>query len=166
MINYHVRKKRRTRYTYRFVGISIAFLCSSQVVLFFMGYGHSHKFATILCFAFALYGLFLFFNSFRAGAYDTDYEFRDEDFVVHTKWGDRHYTYGDVNDKKYVKELIFDLLEREYGVTETNISKSISIGSTDLGKATLTIFELIPVIKSTGLPVIGSIAFHSVQHPL
>ena len=34
-------------------------------------------------------------------------------------------TYGDVNDKKYVKELIFDLLEREYGVTESNISKSI-----------------------------------------
>ncbi len=34
-------------------------------------------------------------------------------------------TYGDVNDKKYVKELIFDLLEKEYGVTETNISKSI-----------------------------------------
>ncbi len=34
-------------------------------------------------------------------------------------------TYGDVNDKKYVKELIFDLLEKEYGVTESNISKSI-----------------------------------------
>ncbi len=35
-------------------------------------------------------------------------------------------TYGDVNDKKYVKELIFDLLEKEYGVTESNISKAIS----------------------------------------
>ncbi len=34
-------------------------------------------------------------------------------------------TYGDVNDKKYVKELIFDLLEHEYGVTEENISKAI-----------------------------------------
>ena len=34
-------------------------------------------------------------------------------------------TYGDVNDKKYVKELIYDLLEHEYGVTESNISKSI-----------------------------------------
>ncbi len=34
-------------------------------------------------------------------------------------------TYGDVNDKKYVKELIFDLLSREYGVNETNISKAI-----------------------------------------
>lgn len=34
-------------------------------------------------------------------------------------------TYGDVNDKKYIKELIFDLLEKEYGVTESNISKAI-----------------------------------------
>ena len=34
-------------------------------------------------------------------------------------------TYGDVNDKKYVKELIFDILEKEYGVTEANISKAI-----------------------------------------
>ena len=35
-------------------------------------------------------------------------------------------TYGDVNDKKYVKELMFDILQREYGVTENNISKAIS----------------------------------------
>jgi len=34
-------------------------------------------------------------------------------------------TYGDVNDKKYVKELIHDLLFKEYGVTEINISKAI-----------------------------------------
>ncbi len=35
-------------------------------------------------------------------------------------------TYGDVNDKKYVKELIYDLLSKEYGVDEINISKAIS----------------------------------------
>ena len=35
-------------------------------------------------------------------------------------------TYGDVNDKKYVKELIYDLLAQEYGVDETNISKAIA----------------------------------------
>ena len=34
-------------------------------------------------------------------------------------------TYGDVNDKRYVKELISDLLSKEYGVDETNISKAI-----------------------------------------
>ena len=34
-------------------------------------------------------------------------------------------TYGDVNDKKYIKELIYDLLYKEYGVDESNISKAI-----------------------------------------
>lgn len=34
-------------------------------------------------------------------------------------------TYGDVNDKKYIKELIYDILSKEYGVDETNVSRSI-----------------------------------------
>ena len=34
-------------------------------------------------------------------------------------------TYGDVNDKKYVKQLIYDLLLNDYGVDEKNISKAI-----------------------------------------
>ena len=34
-------------------------------------------------------------------------------------------TYGDVNDKRYVKELISDLLSKEYGIDETNISSAI-----------------------------------------
>ena len=34
-------------------------------------------------------------------------------------------TYGDVNDKKYIKELIYDMLYNEYGVDEINVSKAI-----------------------------------------
>jgi pilus assembly protein CpaF len=41
-------------------------------------------------------------------------------------------TYGDVNDKKYVKELIYDLLSKEYGVDETNISKAIPFDTPSL----------------------------------
>jgi len=41
-------------------------------------------------------------------------------------------TYGDVNDKRYVKELIYDLLFREYGVNETNISNSIAFDTPSL----------------------------------
>ena len=40
-------------------------------------------------------------------------------------------TYGDVNDKKYVKELIFDLLHREYGVNEVNITNAIDFDNPD-----------------------------------
>lgn len=35
-------------------------------------------------------------------------------------------TYGDVNDKKYIKEIMYDLLVQEYEVNESNISKAIS----------------------------------------
>ena len=41
-------------------------------------------------------------------------------------------TYGDVNDKKYVKELIYDLLYKEYGVNESNISKAIPFDTPSL----------------------------------
>jgi len=41
-------------------------------------------------------------------------------------------TYGDVNDKKYVKELIYDILAKEYGVDETNISKTIPFDAPSL----------------------------------
>ena len=41
-------------------------------------------------------------------------------------------TYGDVNDKKYVKELIYDLLGKEYGVDEINISTAIPFDSPSL----------------------------------
>ena len=41
-------------------------------------------------------------------------------------------TYGDVNDKKYVKELIYDLLAKEYGVNETNISSTIPFDTPSL----------------------------------
>jgi len=41
-------------------------------------------------------------------------------------------TYGDVNDKKYVKELIYDLLFKEYGVNETNISNAIPFDTPSL----------------------------------
>lgn len=41
-------------------------------------------------------------------------------------------TYGDVNDKKYVKEIIYDLLAKEYGINETNISKAIPFDTPSL----------------------------------
>ncbi|MDR0979307.1 MAG: Flp pilus assembly complex ATPase component TadA [Lachnospiraceae bacterium] len=41
-------------------------------------------------------------------------------------------TYGDVNDKKYIKEIIYDLLFQEYGVNETNISHAIPFDTPSL----------------------------------
>ena len=41
-------------------------------------------------------------------------------------------TYGDVNDKKYVKELIYDLLSKEYGINETNIIRVLPFDTPSL----------------------------------
>ena len=41
-------------------------------------------------------------------------------------------TYGDVNDKRYVKTLIYDLLLQEYGVNEINVSRAIPFDTPSL----------------------------------
>ena len=41
-------------------------------------------------------------------------------------------TYGDVNDKKYVKELMYDLLSKEYGIDETNIARVLPFDTPSL----------------------------------
>ena len=118
MINYHVRKSKRTRFTYRFLGFVVMLVCSSQVIMFIMGYGQSHKLGTIFAFALLMYGIYLFINSFRAGAYDIDYEFRDTDFTVHTKYGDRVYQYTDITGLSHVipeNELIYSLIHINVG---------------------------------------------------
>ncbi|SEP76592.1 hypothetical protein SAMN02910369_00577 [Lachnospiraceae bacterium NE2001] len=78
-----------------------------------MGYGRSYKIGNIIAFILMLYGIYIFVNSFRANAYDMDFEFNDENFVVHTKWGVRTHKYGDVDDISHVipeNENIYSLL--------------------------------------------------------
>ena len=63
MINYHIRKKKKTRYTFRIVGLAIALICVSQVIAFAMGYGRAHKVGTFFAFLFGIYGIYLFSSS-------------------------------------------------------------------------------------------------------
>jgi len=113
MYRYHVNKRGRTRFTFRFLGLVIILISALQVVLFVMGYGRSYKIGNIIAFILMLYGIYIFINSFRANAYDMDFEFNDENFVVHTKWGDRTHKYGDVDDISHVipeNEMIYSIL--------------------------------------------------------
>ena len=68
-------------------------------------------------------------------------------------------TYGDVNDKKYVKELIYDLLQKEYGVDETNISKAIPFDTPSLltaqDKFDILIHEYKKILHHRSLNIIG-----------
>ena len=49
-------------------------------------------------------------------------------------------TYGDVNDKKYIKELIYDMLYNEYGVADINSTPNNNVASeNDMGAADVII---------------------------
>ncbi|MBR6403701.1 MAG: hypothetical protein IKS48_10000 [Eubacterium sp.] len=113
-MNYHVKKSRKTRYTYRFVGLAIVFVCVTQIVAFLMGYGHTHKIGTFFAFAFTMYGIYLFMNSFRSGAYDIDYEFKENEFIVHTKYGKKTYSYDQITDLNQIipeNELFYSIIQ-------------------------------------------------------
>lgn len=121
MINYHVKKSKRTRLTYRLLGIVVIIVCASQVVMFILGYGRSHKLGTILAFALLIYGIYLFINSFRPGAYNMDYEFRDTDFTVHTRYGDKVYKYSDITNLSHIipeNEILYSLIHITIGKTD------------------------------------------------
>ena len=113
MLTYHVKKKKRTRYTYRFVALGILLVCGSQIVMFFMGYGRAHMFGNIIAFLFAAYAVYLFMSSFRNNAYDTDYEFQPDHFVVHAKHGDLKYRYSDITDLSQIipeNDVIYSII--------------------------------------------------------
>ena len=79
-----------------------------------MGYGQSHKFGTFIAAAFCMYGIYLFLNSFRSGAYDIDYEFRDDDFMIRTRYGEKVYTYDEITDLNQIipeNEMIYSIIQ-------------------------------------------------------
>ena len=120
-MNYHVKKSRKSRYTYRFVGIAIVFVCVTQIVAFLMGYGQTHKIGTFFAFAFTIYGIYLLANSFRSGAYDIDYEFTDKEFIVHTKYGKKTYTYDQITDLNQIipeNELFYSIIQINVGTKQ------------------------------------------------
>ena len=113
MYKYHVKKRSRTRFTFRFLGGVIILISALQIVLFVMGYGRGYKIGNIFAFLLMLYGIYIFINSFRANAYDMDFEFNEDNFVVNTKWGKRTHKYGDVLDISQVipeNEMIYSIL--------------------------------------------------------
>ena len=118
MLNYHVRKNRRTRYTLRIVGFTTILVCMSQIVAFLMGYGRGYKIGTFIAFALCMYGFYLFFNSFRSGAYDIDYEFNHDYFIIHTKYGDRKHTYDEIGDLNQIipeNEALYSIIQITIG---------------------------------------------------
>lgn len=118
MLNYHVKKRKRTRYTLRIVGFVTILVCMSQIIAFIMGYGQGYKIGTFIAFILCLYGFYLFFNSFRSAAYDIDYEFNQDDFVIHTRYGDKRHTYDEIGDLNQIipeNDLFYSMIQITIG---------------------------------------------------
>ena len=118
MLNYHVKKRKRTRYTLRIVGFVTILVCMSQIIAFIMGYGRGYRIGTFIAFVLCLYGFYLFFNSFRATAYDIDYEFNKEDFVIHTRYGDKKHTYDEIGDLNQIipeNDMFYSMIQITIG---------------------------------------------------
>ena len=114
MINYHIRKRKRTRYTFRIVGLAITVICVSQVIAFFMGYGRTHKIGTFFAFLFSMYGIYLFINSFKSRFYNTDYEFKEDCFTIKSHRGERTFNYYEITDLNMIvpqNELIYSIIQ-------------------------------------------------------
>lgn len=118
MITYTVRKNKRTRFTFRLVGIFIMLVTLSQIILFILGYGRKHIFGTILCGILLIYGIYLMFHSFRKTAYDITYEFGDEELSIRHHRGKSVYTYDQVTDVSLVvpeNEMIYSIIHLVIG---------------------------------------------------
>ena len=118
MINYHVKKKKRTRYTLRIVGFTAMLVCMTQLIAFFMGYGRGYRIGTFIAIILCVYGFYLFINSFRSAAYDIDYEFNKDDFVIHTRYGDKHHTYDEIGDLNQIipeNDMFYSIIQITIG---------------------------------------------------
>ena len=76
-----------------------------------MGYGG--RVAAILAGLFAIYGLYIFIYSFRAGAYDMDYEFGEEEMTVKSRYGSKSYTYDQITGLDQIipeNELLYSII--------------------------------------------------------
>ncbi|MBP5192921.1 MAG: hypothetical protein J6Z74_06210 [Eubacterium sp.] len=99
---YNVKRRARRRITYRVVGLTIALLCLSPFIPFFMGYGKGHIIGLIFCGIFALYGLYIFAYSFSNGMYDISFVFNEDDFIVKNRKGENTHFYAEITKLDHI----------------------------------------------------------------
>ena len=98
------------------VGFTIVLVCLTQVAGFVMGYGG--RFAAILAGLFAIYGIYIFIYSFRASAYDMDYEFGEDEFTVKSVYGAKNYSYDEVTGLDQIipeNEMLYSIIHLNVG---------------------------------------------------
>ena len=118
MLNYHVKKNKRTRWTFRLLAIVILLVCTSYLVPFILGYGHLKFIGFLPCMLFSIYAVYLLIHSFRSRMYDIDYSFGMDDFKVKTHYGEKTYKYSEITNINHVvpeNEMVYSLIHLNVG---------------------------------------------------
>lgn len=128
---YNVIRNARRRYTYRFTGACIFFLCMLPFIPLFMGYAKGHMITLILCGLFAAYGAYIFHYSFGNGMYDISFVFNEDNFTVKNRKGEKVHSYSEISkldhivpDNENVYSIIHMVLNGESIIIPFTMKKS------------------------------------------
>ncbi|MCR5149026.1 MAG: hypothetical protein K6C35_08700 [Eubacterium sp.] len=98
MITYSVKKNKRSRMTFRLLGLFLMAFTLLLVVPVILGFDKHSMFSIILSVLVGMYGLVLVIHSFGKTQYDIVYEFHEDEIVVKHHRGESFYKYEDIVD--------------------------------------------------------------------
>lgn len=95
-MNYHVKRKAGTRFTFRTLGIVLILVGGTQIAFAAAGAAGRHIIGTVFCFLFFLYGIWLTIHSYSFSLYSADYSFEEKGFRVTAGRRKKEHSYKDV----------------------------------------------------------------------
>lgn len=102
---YTVKKKAANRIAYRLMGFVFLAIVALQMYCLFAGIYKHYLIPALLSIFLGYYGVYLMKMSFRKQAYDITYTINEEGFHVKYRFGEKMYTYDDI---EFVTMVIAD----------------------------------------------------------
>lgn len=94
--NYTVPKRKANRISYRIIGSIFTAIAILQIITIIKGLPKHLMLTAIFTFFLGSYGIYLIICSFRKSAFDITYTFSDEGIIVKHHYGERNYSYDEV----------------------------------------------------------------------
>lgn len=115
---YTVPKRKINRISYRVSGAIFTAIAILQMVTIFRGISKHLMLTAMFAFFLGAYGIHLIYSSFRKQAFDITYVFSDEGIIVKSHYGEKNYTYDDVEFVTMVipdESMLFYMLNLKAG---------------------------------------------------
>lgn len=93
---YTVNKRKSNRISYRVLGIIFLTVTVLQCIILFRGYANYVYITALFALVLGCYGIYLVRMSFRKQAFNITYVFNEEGLSVNHKYGDKKYTFDDI----------------------------------------------------------------------